>query len=169
MKINYKKGSIIIALVDLVLLGLIIVGGYRILAQFNPNLISSENKTGDMVKESAAIISLQIPGVVNAGQEFSLVMQIHNPNPAPIHIREVILPRLVVDNMTVISIDPQVELRNNYDVGEGYPLGLTIPAGEDKFISFLIRPLKMQSINAEILTYTENFIIPSPLQFVVSP
>lgn len=84
MKINYKKGSIIIALVDLVLLGLIIVGGYRILAQFNPNLISSENKTGDMVKESAAIISLQIPGVVNAGQEFSLVMQIHNPNPAPI-------------------------------------------------------------------------------------
>lgn len=169
MKINYKKGLILVILIDLVLLGLVVVGGYKIFTQFNSKLMSPDNGSIDMVEGKPAVISLHIPEPVNAGQNFSLVMQIHNPNPVPIKIREIILPRLIVDNMTVISTDPIEIMKNSYDVGEGYPFGLVIPAGEEKFISFMIKPSKMQSINAEIMTYTENFIIPTALQFVVNP
>jgi hypothetical protein len=169
MKINYKKGLIVVVLIDLVLLGLVVIGGYRVLTQYNFKLISSDNKSVDMVEGKPAVISLHIPESVKAGEDFSLVMQIQNPNPVPIKIREIILPRLMVDNMTVTGTDPVTNMKNNYDVGEGYPFGLLIPAGEEKLISFTIKPSKMQSINTEIKTYTENFIIPTVLQFVVTP
>ena len=42
MKINYKKGLILVVLIDLVLLGLVVAGGYKIFTQFNSKLMSSD-------------------------------------------------------------------------------------------------------------------------------
>lgn len=168
-KINYKKGLVVVILIDLVLLGLVGMGGYRIVNQYYPHLISPVTENVDLVEDRPAIISLRDPGLVNAGEDFSLDIRIQNPNQVPIHIREIILPRLVTDSMVVVQTDPAVNVNNSYDVGEGYPFDFSIPAGKEKVISFRIKPSKMQSVNTELLTYTDNFIIPTDLQFVVAP
>lgn len=168
-KINYQKGLIAVVLIDLVLLGLVVVGGYRVVSQYFPGWISLDAGPDEIAVEQPANITLRTPDQIKASQDFFLVVQIQNQNLMPIHIREIILPRMVMDNMTVLETDPIVDKKNSYDVGEGFPFDLSIAAGEEKNITFRIIPSKMQSINTEVLTYTDNFIIPTGLQFVVAP
>ena len=167
--INYKKGFVLVVLIDLVLLGFVVVGGYRVASLYFPELLSPEAESDEIVAEQPAMITLRTPDQIIASQDFSLVVQIQNQNQLPIHIREIILPRMVMDNMTVLETDPKVDKKNSYDVGEGFPFDLSIEAGGEKNIVFRIMPSKMQSINTEVLTYTDNFIIPTNLQFVVAP
>lgn len=167
--INYKKGFVLVALIDLVLLGLVVVGGYRVASLYFPELLSLDAGSDEIVSEQPAMITLHTPDQIKASQDFFLVVQIKNQNLMPIHIREIILPRVVMDNMTVLETDPMVDKKDSYDVGEGFPFDLSIAAGGEKNIVFRIMPSKMQSINTEVLTYTDNFIIPTNLQFVVAP
>lgn len=165
---DYKKGLIVSVILDLILLILVAVGGLRVYQLFNQNT-SSSAKPIVLVESLPAVTSVNIPETIKAGVDFSLILTISNPNPVPIHIREVILPRLIVDSMTVVSSDPQVATKDKYDVGEGYPVDFNIPPGGKQSVTFVIQPSKMQSVNAEMMTYTDNFIIPTLVQFVVTP
>jgi hypothetical protein len=169
MNINYKKSFFIIGLIDILLIGSVIIGGMRVI-----NKISSEGTLGGekidkQPEEEASIITIHTPEQINAGNNFTLVLQIHNQNTIPIHIREVILPFLIVKNMEVAGTDPSVDHVNSYDTGNGYPFNIVIQPGQDQLLSFVLIPSKMFAINAEILTYTDNFIIPTLVQFAVAP
>ena len=169
MIINYKKWFFVIGLIDLLLIGLITFGGVQLVNRINPEISFWGQKIDKQPEEQAVNITIHTPELINAGNEFSLVLQIHNQNAMPVHIREVILPTLIVDTMEVTGTEPPVDHVNSYDAGKGYPFNLVIPAGKDQFISFVLTPSKMQAINAEVLTYTDNFIIPKLVQFAVAP
>ncbi len=168
MNINYKKWFIIIGLIDILMIGLVIIGGIQVIKNISPEATLGENKV-DEQPEEASIITVHTPEQINAGNEFTLVLQIHNQNTIPIHIREVILPSLIVKSINVVGTEPPVDHVNSYDTGNGFPFNLIIPAGKDQLISFVLTPSKMMAINAEVLTYTDNFIIPTLVQFAVAP
>jgi FtsP/CotA-like multicopper oxidase with cupredoxin domain len=169
MNINYKKWFIIIGLVDIILIGLIAAGGVQYFNRITPGRSFIAQEADQQPEEEASIITVHTPEQINAGNDFTLVLQIHNQNTIPIHIREVILPSLIVNNMEVAGTEPAVDHINSYDAGKGFPFNLVIPAGKDQLFSFVLTPSKMLAINAEVLTYTDNFIIPTLVQFAVAP
>lgn len=169
MNINYKKWFFIIGLIDILLIGLVIIGGMRVINKISPEGSLGGGKIDKQPEEEASIITVHTPEQINAGNNFTLVLQIHNQNAIPVHIREVILPSLIVKNMEVTGTDPSVDHINSYDVGTGFPFNLVIPPGQDQFLSFVLTPSKMLAINAEVLIYTDNFIIPTLVQFAVAP
>jgi hypothetical protein len=169
MNINYKKWFIIIGLIDIVMIGLVIIGGIQVFSKISPESSFGGGKVDKQPEEEASIITVHTPEQIKAGNEFTLVLQIHNQNAIPIHIREVILPSLIVNAMEVAGTEPPVDHVNSYDAGNGFPFNLVIPAGKDQLLSFVLIPSKMLAINAEALTYTDNFIIPTLVQFAVAP
>lgn len=169
MNINYKKWFSIIGLIDLLLIVLVIIGGLRVINKISPEDTRGGGKIDIQPEEEPSIITVHTPDQIKAGNDFTLVLQIHNQNTIPIHIREVILPSLIVDNMEIVGTEPSVDHLNNYDAGNGFPFNLVIPAGKDQLLSFVLTPSKMLAINAELLTYTDNFIIPTLVQFAVAP
>jgi hypothetical protein len=169
MNINYKKWFIIIGLIDLFMIGLVIVGGIQVSNKISSKETPGGGKAGIQPEEEASIITVHTPEQITAGNDFTMVLQIHNQNPIPIHIREVILPSLIINNMEVAGTEPSVDHINSYDAGKGFPFNLEIPAGKDQLFTFVLSPSKMLAINAEVLTYTDNFIIPTLVQFAVAP
>jgi hypothetical protein len=169
MNINYKKWFFIIGLIDIILIGLVITGGVQFSNRISPERSFRAQQADKKPEEEASIITVHTPEQINAGNDFTLVLQIHNQNTIPIHIREVILPSLIVNNMEVVGTEPAVDHLNSYDAGKGFPFNLVIPAGKDQLFSFVLTPSKMLAINAEVLTYTDNFIIPTLVQFAVAP
>ena len=169
MNINFKKWFIIVGLIDILLIGLVIAGGVQYLNRISPERSFSAQPSDNQPKEEASIITIHTPEQIIASTDFTLVMQIHNQNAVPIHVREVILPSLIVNNMEVVGTEPTVDHINKYDAGKGFPFNLVIPAGKDQLLSFVLTPSKMLAINAEVLTYTDNFIIPTLVQFAVAP
>ena len=108
--------------------------GYRRRSSiFKPNFPErsfSAQPSDNQPKEEASIITIHTPEQIIAGNDFTLVMQIHNQNAVPIHVREVILPSLIVNNMEVVGTEPAVDHINKYDAGKGFPFNLVIPAGK---------------------------------------
>ena len=121
-KINYKKGLTAVILIDLVRLSLVVAGGYRVVSQYFPEWLALDAEQEEILVEQPAAITLRTPDQINASQDFFLVVRIQNQNKLPIYIREIILPRLIMDNMTVLETDPMVNKKNSYDVGEGFPI-----------------------------------------------
>jgi hypothetical protein len=169
MNINYKKWFIIIGLIDILMIGLVIIGGIQVIRKISPDTTPGGIKVDKQPEEEASIITVHTPEQINAGNDFTLVLQIHNQNTIPIHIREVILPSLIVNAMDVAGTEPPVDHINSYDTGKGFPFNIIIPAGKDQLVSFVLTPSKMLAISAEVLTYTDNFIIPTLVQFAVAP
>lgn len=169
MNINYKKWFILIGLIDILMIGLVIIGGIQVSNKISPKETLGGGKAAKQPEEIASIITVHTPEQITAGNDFTLVLQIHNQNTIPIRIREVILPSVIVNNMIVAGTEPAVDHVNSYDAGKGFPFNLVIPAGKEQLFSFVLTPSKMLAINAEVLTYTDNFIIPTLVQFAVAP
>jgi hypothetical protein len=169
MNINYKKWFIIMGMIDILMIGLVIIGGLQVIRKVSPEATLGGSNVDKKTEEKASVITVHITEQINAGNDFTLVLQIHNQNVIPIHIREIILPSLIVNAMEVAGTEPPVDHVNNYDTGNGFPFNLVIPAGKDQLISFVLKPSKMMAISTEVLTYTDNFIIPTLVQFAVAP
>ncbi len=166
MGINYKKGFILVGVIDLILLVMIIIFGSRLVI---PLLVGLGTPTEIPVVEQPVKVALHTPEQIIAGTQFSLVLQIMNPNDMPVTVREVILPKVIIDNMNVIGSDPSVSTKNSYDNGDGYSFNLEIPPNSEKLITFVILPPKMQAVSTEVVTYTDNFVIPTLVQLAVAP
>ena len=166
MTMNYKKGFIFVGIIDLFLLGLIIVFGFRLIS---PLLTGLSSPSDLPVIEQAVKVVVHTPEQINAGNDFSLVLQIMNPNDTVVTVREVILPNVIIDNMTIIGTDPAVVSKNPYDEGEGYSFNLEIPPQGEQLITFVILPPKMQAISTEVVTYTDNFVVTALVQLAVAP
>ena len=71
--------------------------------------------------------------------------------------------------MEVAGTEPAVDHVNSYDSWKRFSIQFSNSSRKGSIISFVLTPSKMLAINAEVLTYTDNFIIPTLVQFAVAP
>ena len=166
---NYKKGFIIVGLLNLLLIGAIAIFASQFSSRLDIGGLLQPTHSPTQPVEEALLVTLRTSDGIKAGQEFTLVTQIKNPNSMPVTVKEIVLPGMITSNMQVIGSEPQFVNRNVYDVGEGFSYDLVVAPGGEQLISFVIQPVKMQSLSTEVVVYTENFVIPVILQFVVAP
>jgi len=166
---NYKKGFIIVGLLNLLLIGAIAIFASQFSNRLDIGSFIQPTRTPTQPVEEALLVTLRTTEGIKAGQEFTLVAQIKNPNSIPVSVKEIVLPGMITSNMQVIGSEPKFINRNRYDVGEGFSYDVVVSPGGEQIISFVIQPVKMQSLNTEVVVYTENFVIPVILQFVVAP
>lgn len=167
---NYKKDFFIVGLLNLLLLGAIAIFSRQIISRVDLASFLQPTRIESEPVEEPLMLTLHTSEGIKAGQEFTLVVQMMNPNISiPITIKEIVLPGVITANMQIIGSEPGFIGQNSYDVGEGFTYDIVVSPEGEQIISFVVKPVKMQSLITEVVVYTENHVIPATLQFVVAP
>jgi S1-C subfamily serine protease len=172
MKSRYKQFLWPVLIVDLVLFVLVLASGYILFFKNGQNKRQSTSSLPVSTPTMAILpdeININLPENIYAKQDFIITVSVRNPNQKPSLIRNIILPRDLMDNVELKTSDPQYQQKNSSDAGEGFAYNLTLNPLENKVFTYTLQAAKMQAINAKIMVDTDLGIQDKPLMMVVLP
>lgn len=171
MKSRYQNWFWLAIGIVALLLGLIILAGYSLLGKNGisfslPVLQPPATPTASILPVQVEVI---LPEAIATNEEFNLTIRMVNPNPQPVQLLEVILPRNAWDNLQIIATDAPHPQNHITEVGIGYPLNEELAPGGERLIKFKLRADKMLAVSGNLEVYSDLGKTVSPLNIMIIP